>query len=131
MLELAFAYCGNHYQVFSAPSGTSALLQFGIVQPDLILLDIALTEADGWETLRRLRDLSTVPVIVLSAVDEPAITIRSVEGGADYCMTGPWPIRELRARVRSLLRRDAMAESTLRRVQPAAFGIGLSPVPTP
>lgn len=116
-LEFAFAYGGNGYQVFTAPSGSSALLQFGIVQPDVILLDVGPGSPDGWDTLRRLRELSTVPVIALSSQDEPAVTIKSLEWGADYCMAIPFSIHELRARVRALLRREARPEGPA--LQPA------------
>ena len=117
MLELALAYAGDSYQVFSAPTGASALLQLGIVRPDLILLDITLGNGDGWDTLKRIRERSKVPIIVLSPTDAAEITIRSLERGADYCMKLPLSMVELRARVQALLRGEATAEKLGRRAQ--------------
>jgi DNA-binding response OmpR family regulator len=110
MLELAFSRNGRDFQVFTAPNGRSAMLQLAIVRPDLVLLDVTSPHGDGWETLLRIRELSTVPVIALSARKDPRTTIRSLEEGADYCLTDPLSMRELRARVSSLLHRDRSAD---------------------
>lgn len=110
-LELAFEYDGSSYQLFSAPSGKSALLQLSVVQPDLILLDIMLREDDGWAILKRIRQVSSVPIIVISPVDTPEITIRSLEQGANYCMMLPVSMQELRSRVQVLLRREARLDT--------------------
>jgi len=114
MLELALTYNGKGFQVSTAPTGRSALLQLAIVRPDLILLDLTLPDGDGWETLDRIREISTVPVIALSSVNDPEITVRSLERGADYCLAQPWRTRELRARVRVLLRRENRPVRTAR-----------------
>lgn len=110
MLELAFSYSGDSYHVSTAPSGSSALLQFGVVRPDIVLMDIDMPNDDGWQTLERIRELSTVPVIVTSGVDRSETRVRSLEAGADYCLTKPFGLREIHARVRALLRREQKAD---------------------
>jgi DNA-binding response OmpR family regulator len=94
----------SELRVFSASDGRSALLQFGLVLPDLIVLDMSLPDLDSWETLHRLRELSSVPVIVLTTVEEEA-RLAGLRHGADFSMAKPLSIRELTARVHALLRR--------------------------
>lgn len=93
------------FQVFSSSDGTSALFQFGIVQPNVIILSTSLPEMDGWETLQRVRQLSNVPVIALVASDDEQAKIESLRRGADQFMTKPLSTRELYARICALLRR--------------------------
>jgi DNA-binding response OmpR family regulator len=100
LLELALSDAG--FQVFSAPSGKSALLQMDVVSPQLIILDGQMPGMDGWETLRRIRAQSAVPVIVLLGLDgdnQPAC----LAAGADACLVEPFNIQELFARVYTLL----------------------------
>jgi two-component system response regulator MprA len=106
MLELALGYGADRCQVFSAPSGHSALLQLGVLQPDLILLALAAPGGEGWDTLRRIRAVSRVPILALAAEDTPEIALRSLEQGAAYCLRQPLALQELRARVRALLPRE-------------------------
>lgn len=87
------------FLVAAASDGVGGLFQFGLVQPDLVVLD-----ADGWETLRRLRALSDVPIIVLIE-DDPDSRIESLDQGADYFVTRPPSLQELEAKVRALFRR--------------------------
>jgi DNA-binding response OmpR family regulator len=75
------------------------LYQVGLVQPDLVVLDVK-----GWETLRRMRARSSVPIIVL-VEDETGDRIESLNQGADYFVTKPPSLREVEAKARALLRR--------------------------
>ncbi len=82
-------------------------------QPDLVVLDIMLPEMDGYEVLRRLRELSDVPIIFLTAVDGPKQSAKGLNMGADDYIAKPYDVDELEARIRARLRRttkDTIAE---------------------
>jgi DNA-binding response OmpR family regulator len=96
------------YEVYDAASGTKALEQLRDQLPDLILLDIMMPDLDGFETLRLIREISTVPVIMLTAKGEEDDRVRGLELGADDYVTKPFSPRELVSRVRAVLRRTEM-----------------------
>jgi two-component system KDP operon response regulator KdpE len=81
------------------------LRQLAKTQPDLILLDIMMPEVDGWETCQRIREVSNVPIIMLTAKSQERDIVRGLEMGADDYITKPFDPSELRARIQSLLRR--------------------------
>ncbi len=91
--------------------GAQAIDLAAIFQPQLVLLDLSLPSLDGLSFLRRLREWSGAPVIVLSAHDEEPVKIRALDLGADDYLTKPFSLNELLARVRVALRR---AEETAR-----------------
>jgi len=93
------------YRVLRAGDGLAALRQREQYQPDLILLDWMIPALDGLEVLRRLRQASSVPVLMLTARSEEADRVIGLELGADDYLTKPFSMRELVARVRALLRR--------------------------
>ncbi len=96
------------FAVRSAASGEEALAHMGADPADLIVLDLMLPGIDGFEVLRRLRRGGhTVPVIVLTARDEDVDKIVGLELGADDYLVKPFNPRELTARIRALLRRQA------------------------
>ena len=101
------------YQVQHAADGRSALTLYTQHQPDLVILDWMLPELDGLEVLRRLRQSSAVPVLMLTARDEELDRVLGLELGADDYLTKPFSMRELIARVRALLRRIAHVEQIL------------------
>jgi DNA-binding response OmpR family regulator len=103
LLELALSEAG--FQVFSAPSGNSALLQMDVVAPQLVVLDGQLPEMDGWEPLRRIRERSTVPIVVFAGPADDAGQ-SCLEAGADVCLPNPLDIQELDSQVRALLARE-------------------------
>jgi DNA-binding response OmpR family regulator len=72
---------------------------------DLVVLDVSMPELDGWQTLERIRDLSDVPVIMLTARGAELERVRGLQGGADDYMVKPFGRQELVARVQALLRR--------------------------
>src|SRR5256714_4209615 len=94
---------GFHAQAVS--DGAQAIDLAAIFQPQLILLDLSLPTLDGLEFLRRLREWSKAPVIVLSARDEELVKIKALDEGADDYLTKPFSLNELLARVRVALRR--------------------------
>jgi two-component system KDP operon response regulator KdpE len=93
------------YRVIEAHDGIEALEKARIELPDLIILDVMMPELNGFETLRMLRELSNVPVIMLTVRDEEEDKIRGLELGADDYVTKPFSARELASRVKAVLRR--------------------------
>ncbi len=95
----------NGFEVASSADGKQGLRAFHVARPDLVVLDIGLPTLDGWAVLERIRDLSDVPVLILTAHDKEADKVRGLHGGADDYLTKPFGNRELAARVEALLRR--------------------------
>src|SRR5256885_13237591 len=95
----------RNFQVQTVRDGAQAIDMAAIFQPQLILLDLSLPTLDGLEFLRRLREWSGAPVIVLSARDEELVKIKALDEGADDYLTKPFSLNELLARVRVALRR--------------------------
>jgi two-component system KDP operon response regulator KdpE len=93
------------FEAVEAASGSQALDKLRDQLPDLILLDVMMPELDGFETLRLIREISTVPVIMLTAKGEEDDRVRGLELGADDYITKPFSPRELVSRVRAVLRR--------------------------
>jgi DNA-binding response OmpR family regulator len=94
------------YDVWHAPDGPAAVHLFEGSPPDLVVLDWMLPGMDGLEVLRRLRQNSAVPVLMLTARAEEVDRVIGLEVGADDYLTKPFGMRELLARVRALLRRQ-------------------------
>jgi DNA-binding response OmpR family regulator len=93
------------FDVVEASSGTQALTELRDRLPDLVLLDVMMPDLDGFETLGLLREISTVPVIMLTAKGEEDDRVHGLELGADDYITKPFSPRELVSRVRAVLRR--------------------------
>ncbi|MHB1417366.1 MAG: response regulator transcription factor [Chloroflexota bacterium] len=97
---------GEGYRVVRAADGLAALDLHGREHPDVVVLDWMLPKLNGLEVLRRLRQSSPVPVLMLTARGEEADRVLGLEVGADDYLTKPFSMRELMARIRALLRRD-------------------------
>jgi DNA-binding response OmpR family regulator len=97
---------GKGYEVIKASSGQQAVRLFYERKPDLVLLDVMMPEIDGWQTCRLIREVSDVPIIMLTGkrCSEDDI-VRGLECGADEYLVKPVGNRELSARVRAVLRR--------------------------
>ena len=93
------------YQVIEASNGVQALDQVRQHVPDLIIMDVMMPELDGFETLRLLREFSTVPVVLLTVKSDEEYRIFGLELGADDYITKPFSPRELSSRVNAVLRR--------------------------
>ena len=96
------------FQVIEASSGLEALERVRKDMPDLVLLDVMMPELDGFETLRMLREISDVPVIMLTVRSDEADIVRGLSLGADDYVTKPFSIRELTSRIRAVLRRTGL-----------------------
>src|SRR5437667_4490246 len=96
----------EHYRVIEASNGLEALEQLRENLPDLIVLDVMMPEMDGFETLRAIREVSTVPVIMLTVRQNEQDRIRGLDLGADDYLAKPVSPRELLSRIRALLRRS-------------------------
>ncbi|MGC9334558.1 MAG: response regulator transcription factor [Anaerolineae bacterium] len=93
------------YAVFSAQDGGRGLQTLISERPDLVLLDVLLPMMDGWETCRRIRQVSDVPIILITCLSDERDKVRGLELGADDYITKPFGLMELVARVRAVLRR--------------------------
>jgi len=93
------------FLVIEAVKGHEALDKMRTGMPDLILLDVMLPDLDGFEVLKMIREISTVPVIMLTAKGEEDDRVKGLELGADDYVTKPFSPRELVSRVKAVLRR--------------------------
>ena len=98
------------FEVIEAYSGTEALERLRDSLPDLILLDVMMPDIDGFEVLRMIREISQVPVIMLTAKGEEDDKVKGLELGADDYVTKPFSPRELVSRVKAVLRRGGTFE---------------------
>jgi len=93
------------HEVVAVSDGETALERATTLRPDLVVLDVMLPGLDGFEVCRRLRERSTVPILILTARDDEIDRVLGLEIGADDYLTKPFSMRELTARVKALLRR--------------------------
>jgi two-component system KDP operon response regulator KdpE len=107
------------YQVHTAAEGESALTDFKSWAPELVITDLYMPHMDGLELCRRIREVSAVPIIVLSVKGEERSKVEALDCGADDYVTKPFGTDELMARVRAALRRRGTAE-----VEQASFEAG-------
>ncbi len=116
------------YDVRVAADGVSALETFGDWHPDLVVTDLAMPNLDGLELCRRLRELSQLPIIVLSVRGEEKTKVEALDAGADDYVTKPFGMDELLARVRAQLRRaskPAISETSSTVLEVGDFNIEL------
>ena len=97
------------YAVEAVETGEAAVVSFQNRHPDVMILDLLMPGMNGVDVVRLIRESSTVPIIVLSALGEESRKVEALELGADDYMTKPFGMEELLARIRSLLRRAAGA----------------------
>jgi two-component system KDP operon response regulator KdpE len=105
------------FTVLEAINGIEALDLFASEQPQLLILDVMMPRIDGLEVCRRVREVSTVPIIVLTALDAESDKVIAFDMGADDYLSKPFGVDELLARVRAVLRRTQWSE------QPPGVGI--------
>ena len=103
LLKLYFENEG--YEVKTASDGFEGVGFFKIYQPDIVLLDIMLPRKDGWQVCREIREISSKPIIMITAKGEVFDKVLGLEMGADDFVVKPFDMKELSARVKAVLRR--------------------------
>ena len=99
------------HAVSSAPTGMAGLAQAVDSRPDIVILDLGLPDVDGLAVLSMLRAVSDVPVVVVTARDDDAATVKALDAGADDYVVKPFGAQQLDARIRAVLRRSGARES--------------------
>jgi two-component system KDP operon response regulator KdpE len=97
------------YNVIEAPTGEQGLRHAAIASPDLVILDLGLPDLDGTEVTRRIREWSSIPILVVSARGKEMEKVAALDAGADDYLTKPFGVAELLARIRVALRHRAAA----------------------
>ncbi len=97
---------GGEFALYEAENGHAGLSATASVRPEIILLDLGLPDLDGVEVIRRIREWSPVPIIVLSVRERETDKIAALDAGADDYLTKPFGVGELLARIRAHLRRS-------------------------
>lgn len=110
---IAFLLSKEGFEVEIAASGPAAIEKFDLNGADLILLDLMLPGLSGTEVCRQIRSKSAVPIIMLTAKDSEIDKVVGLELGADDYVTKPYSSRELIARIRAVLRRGEMSDSSV------------------
>lgn len=101
------------YDVVSASTGHDGIAQAGLAQPDLIVLDLGLPDLDGQYVLRRIREFSAVPVIMLSVRNKESDKVAALDSGANDYVVKPFGVLELLARIRRLLQSSAIGAAQI------------------
>jgi DNA-binding response OmpR family regulator len=110
----------EEYEVFIADRGLKGLRTFYDERPDLVVLDVMMPGMDGWEVCARLRELSDIPIIMLTAKAAEADKLRGFKLGVDDYVTKPFSLEELSARMRAIL----MRTSSQREGEMATYRVG-------
>ncbi|MBL0224792.1 MAG: response regulator [Geobacteraceae bacterium] len=97
---------GKDFSLHEAENGHAGLAAAAVFKPDIILLDLGLPDLDGIEVIRRLREWSLVPIIVLSVREHENDKVAALDAGADDYLTKPFGVGELLARIKAALRRS-------------------------
>ena len=110
------------FNVWATNSSSEGLTQIREKTPDLVILDLMMPEMDGWEVCKAVRAFSNVPIIVLSALNDPSMVASVLDAGADDYLTKPTPSRILVAHIKRLVDRKGPSLS----MNPSLIG----PLPT-
>ncbi|MCR5272078.1 MAG: response regulator transcription factor [Lachnospiraceae bacterium] len=101
----------HDYKYLLATSGEDAIMQASTYSPDVMFLDLGLPDIDGVEVIKRIREWSVMPIIVISARSEDEDKIEALDAGADDYLTKPFSVEELLARLRVMQRRIALLQT--------------------
>ncbi len=116
---------GHGYEVQVAADGEEALATFNVWKPDIVVTDLAMPNMGGLELCRRLRAISSVPLIVLSAKGDERIKVEALDAGADDYVTKPFGMDELLARIRVSLRRPSLNDDNLTEIEAGDVHVNL------
>ncbi|MBI5963220.1 MAG: response regulator transcription factor [Chloroflexi bacterium] len=114
------------YVVHTASDGQKGLRAFFELKPDLIVLDVTMPIKDGWETLKRIREMSQTPIIMLTARSDESDVLRGFSLGADDYINKPFSFAQLGARVHAVLARSGGTVSTSERLDAGELKVDLA-----
>ena len=100
------------FEVFATNNSAEGLSMIRELEPDLVVLDLMMPEMDGWEVCRSVRQFSQVPIIILSALNDPSMIASVLDAGADDYLTKPTPSRVLVAHINRLAKRNGTLRSS-------------------
>src|SRR5213078_3172829 len=112
------------YEVLPVSDGQQALEQVEAHSPDLVLLDVMMPRMDGFTVCQRIREFSSVPIIIVTARGQDQDKVRGLDLGADDYLTKPFSVDELLARVRAVLRRAQFSANEQAQVKGATITMG-------
>jgi two-component system KDP operon response regulator KdpE len=116
------------FEVITANRGMDGLILARDRKPDLILLDLMMPDMDGWAVCRELRSFSNMPILILSALNEPGKIASILDAGADDYLTKPVPSSVLMAHINRLVRRSSGARLTRAAPTPVGISPGTRPL---
>ncbi|MCP4141173.1 MAG: response regulator transcription factor [Chloroflexi bacterium] len=123
MLKISLEKDG--YAVFSAHNGLEGIKLAFDIRPHLIILDLMMPQMDGYEACSRLREMTDIPILLLTSRTQKDDIVRGFQEGADDYVTKPFSQNELKARVRALLRRNGYEEELIIKYNDEALDINL------
>ncbi len=127
LCKLLSEYLGEQgHLLHTATDGQKGLRAFFDHKPDLVILDVTMPKIDGWETLKRIREISDAPVIMLTARDEEPNILRGFSLGADDYVTKPFSFAQLAARVKAVLARRGAGASATERLEAGGLKVDLA-----
>jgi two-component system KDP operon response regulator KdpE len=101
----------NGFEVAATNNSTDGLTMIRDVAPDVVILDLMMPEMDGWQICKAVREFSQVPIIILSALNDPSMIASVLDAGADDYLTKPTPSRVLIAHINRLINRTGSVNS--------------------
>lgn len=112
MLDLLSLYLSPFYHCVKVTSGRKAISYLEETHTDLVLLDLMMPDLDGWDTCKKIKEFSDVPIIMITARNEKIDVVKGLQTGADDYITKPFDEGELLARITALLRRTKTNQMT-------------------
>jgi len=126
ILELLGRYLDKvGYEVVTAENGIQGLQQLYHQRPDIVVLDVMMPRMDGWETCRRIREMTDVPIIMLTVKGEEPDKLKAFRLGVDDYVTKPFSFAELTARIRAVLQRAGRVDEEDRQLRLQVGGLVL------
>ena len=101
----------NGFEVAATNNSTDGLTMIRDISPDVVILDLMMPEMDGWQICKAVREFSQVPIIILSALNDPSMIASVLDAGADDYLTKPTPSRVLIAHINRLINRSGSVNS--------------------